>query len=44
MSAPNAAKVLVIEDEPPIRKFLRISLEAHGYLVTETETDRKSVV
>lgn len=38
MSAPNAAKVLVIEDEPPIRKFLRISLEAHGYLVTETET------
>jgi len=38
MSAPNAAKILVIEDEPPIRKFLRISLEAHGYVVIETET------
>lgn len=28
-------KVLVIEDEAPIRKFLRISLEAHGYQVLE---------
>lgn len=30
-----AAKILVIEDEAPIRKFLRISLEAHGYKVLE---------
>jgi two-component system, OmpR family, KDP operon response regulator KdpE len=26
-------KVLIIEDEPQIRKFLRISLEAHGFTV-----------
>lgn len=29
------ARILVIEDEAPIRKFLRISLEAHGYKVLE---------
>ncbi|MDT8320969.1 MAG: response regulator, partial [Xanthomonadales bacterium] len=28
--------ILVIEDEAQIRKFLRISLEAHGYCVHET--------
>lgn len=27
--------ILVVDDEPQIRKFLRISLEAHGYLVNE---------
>lgn len=31
----SAAKILVVEDEAPIRKFLRISLEAHGYKVLE---------
>lgn len=31
----NGGKILVIEDEAPIRKFLRISLEAHGYQVVE---------
>jgi two-component system KDP operon response regulator KdpE len=30
-----AAKILVIDDEPQIRKFLRISLNAHGYAVVE---------
>jgi two-component system KDP operon response regulator KdpE len=29
------ARVLVIDDEPQIRKFLRISLQAHGYEVVE---------
>ncbi|MGH8195473.1 MAG: response regulator [Woeseiaceae bacterium] len=29
------AGILVIEDEAPIRSFLRISLEAHGYAVFE---------
>lgn len=29
------AKILVIDDEPQIRKFLRISLNAHGYAVVE---------
>ena len=35
MSA-NLSTVLVIDDEPQIRKFLRISLSAHGYRVLET--------
>lgn len=34
MSA-RSGTVLVIEDEAQIRKFLRISLEAHGYVVHE---------
>ena len=38
MSIQDAPKILVIEDEPPIRKFLRISLESHGYTVIETNS------
>lgn len=34
----DAPRILVVEDEAPIRKFLRISLEAHGYRVQEAET------
>ncbi|MDZ4731609.1 MAG: response regulator [Xanthomonadales bacterium] len=30
-----ARSILVVEDEPQIRKFLRISLESHGYTVHE---------
>lgn len=33
----HRSKVLVIEDESPIRKFLRIALETEGYLVCESE-------
>lgn len=33
MSTP--AKILVIEDEQPIRKFLRASLEGHGFTIVE---------
>lgn len=32
-STPHAAQVLVIDDEPQIRKFLDISLRANGYRV-----------
>ena len=35
MTTQDAAKILVIEDEPPIRKFLRLSLESNGYYVIE---------
>jgi two-component system KDP operon response regulator KdpE len=31
-------KVLVVDDEPAIRRFLRTSLTAHGYQVSEAET------
>ncbi|HEY6993261.1 MAG TPA: response regulator [Xanthobacteraceae bacterium] len=30
-------RVLVVDDEPPIRRFLRASLHAQGYLVLEAE-------
>jgi DNA-binding response OmpR family regulator len=32
--------VLVVDDEPAIRRFLRTSLTAHGYQVTEAATAR----
>ncbi|CDF83202.1 KDP operon transcriptional regulatory protein KdpE [Pseudomonas knackmussii B13] len=35
MSSTNAACILVIDDEPQIRKLLRISLSAGGYRVVE---------
>lgn len=31
----DGARILLIEDEAPIRRFLRIALEAHGYAVFE---------
>jgi two-component system KDP operon response regulator KdpE len=34
----SKAAILVIEDEAHIRSFLRISLEAHGYSVSEART------
>ncbi|MEW5863711.1 MAG: response regulator [Pseudomonadota bacterium] len=30
-----AARILVVDDEPQIRKFLRLGLEGHGYAVLE---------
>ena len=35
MTAGGIARILVIDDEPQIRKFLRISLNAYGYEVIE---------
>lgn len=32
------ARILVIDDETPIRRFLRVALEAEGYAVTEAAT------
>lgn len=34
----DSARILIIEDEAAIRRFLRISLEAHAYRVSEAET------
>jgi two-component system KDP operon response regulator KdpE len=33
----QSPRVLVVDDEPPIRRFLRASLSAEGYQVTEAE-------
>lgn len=32
------ARILVVDDEPQIRKFLRLGLEGHGYAVLEAAT------
>lgn len=37
------ATILVIDDEPQIRRFLRISLTANGYTVAEAETARAGI-
>ena len=40
----TGAKVLVIEDEAPIRRFLRASLSAEGYRVHEAQTAREGLI
>ena len=37
-------RILVVEDEPEIRRFLRSSLEAEGYRVAESATARRGVI
>jgi two-component system KDP operon response regulator KdpE len=37
------AKILVIDDEPQIRKFLRISLGANGHEILEAENGREGI-
>ena len=40
----SRATVLVIEDEPEIRRFLRASLGVEGYRVVESSTGRRGVI
>ena len=37
------ARVLVVDDEPAIRRFLRVSLGAHGYVVLEADCGQAAV-
>jgi two-component system KDP operon response regulator KdpE len=39
----SGARILIIDDERPIRRFLRVTLEAHGYAVVEADTGRRGV-
>ncbi|WP_029007445.1 response regulator [Azospirillum halopraeferens] len=39
----TAAKILVVDDEPQIRRFLRISLSANGYRVAEADGGRAGI-
>ena len=36
--------ILIIEDEPGIRRFLRVSLEQEGYRLVEAQTGRQAMV
>lgn len=40
---PVSGKILVVDDEPQIRKFLRISLTAHGYDVIEAPRGEEGI-
>lgn len=43
-TAPGPTRILVIDDEAPIRRFLRIPLEAEGHSVIEASTAREGMV
>lgn len=46
MSAPARilpARILIVDDEAPIRRFLRVALEAEGYAVSEAATAREGI-
>jgi len=40
----SAATVLVVEDEPQIRRFLRASFDAEGYRVVESASGRRATI
>ncbi|RJL04029.1 DNA-binding response regulator [Paracoccus aestuarii] len=37
------ARILIVDDEAPIRRFLRVALEAEGHYVTEAATGRAGI-
>jgi two-component system KDP operon response regulator KdpE len=39
----SGARVLVVDDEPAIRRFLRVSLSAHGYEVVEAKSGQEAM-
>jgi len=41
---PDRPLILIIEDEPGIRRFLRVSLEQQGYRLAEAQTGRQALV
>jgi two-component system KDP operon response regulator KdpE len=43
MTAAKHMRVLVVDDEPAIRRLLRTSLRAHGYDVVEADDGRKAL-
>lgn len=42
-AAQTSARILIVEDEAPIRRFLRVALEAEGHLVSEAATAREGI-
>jgi len=43
MTTPGGPKVLIVDDEPQIRRFLRASLQSHDYTVVEAENGKEAV-
>ncbi|MFT4149778.1 MAG: response regulator transcription factor [Paracoccaceae bacterium] len=46
MTAPAQnpqARILIVEDEAPIRRFLRVALETEGHVVSEAATAREGI-
>jgi len=44
MTAASAPlRVLIVDDEPPIRRFLRTGLTAQGYVTAEAETGKETL-
>jgi two-component system KDP operon response regulator KdpE len=41
--SPHAALVLVVDDEPPIRRFLRAALDGAGYRLAEAATGEEAL-
>jgi two-component system KDP operon response regulator KdpE len=39
----KGARILIIDDEPQIRRLLRVSLTAHGYDVDESQTGQEGI-
>jgi len=39
----NAASILVVDDEPQIRRVLRSALSTHGYVITEAKTGEEAL-
>jgi two-component system KDP operon response regulator KdpE len=39
----NAANILVVDDEPQIRRVLRSTLSTHGYVITEAKTGEEAL-
>jgi two-component system KDP operon response regulator KdpE len=40
----NPPVILVIEDDPPIQKFLQVSLAAQGYQIVECDTGKRGLI
>lgn len=39
----NAASILIVDDEPQIRRVLRSTLTSHGYVITEVKSGEEAV-
>jgi two-component system KDP operon response regulator KdpE len=44
MKTDEKELILLIEDEPQMRRFLRITLQSHGYRLVETETGAEGLL